>query len=254
MSDRRYSDKKRNYNNNKPSNRNNGNYKGSQYKKPKEFALPTGTTIYILDILEHGHIRDGRAGQFPLVQAIETPDFNLFEMSYKRGAEIKLQDKVVLGPDSVVGKVRKRLNYHKLTQTSKDLLASTIEMHIQDSEQLYLTFLNTAGPITTKRHKLSLLPGVGQKLLWEIIDQRNKVPFKSYADFDERIKSIHNVKSLIAKRILNEMIDDEEKHYLFVYRRKPKPTGDGYRPQGNRPQSDRPQGNRPYTKSYEKRY
>ncbi len=223
MSDRRYSDNKRNYNNSRPPSRNTQNYKSGQYKKPTEFALPTGTTIYILDILEHGHIRDGRSGQFPLVQAIECPDFNLFELSYKRGAEIKLQDKVVLGPNSVVGKVRKRLTYHKLTQTSKDLLASTIEMHIEASEQLYLTFLNTAGPITTKRHKLSLLPGVGQKLLWEIIDQRNKVPFESYADFDERIKSIHNVKTLISKRILNEIIDDEEKHYLFVTRRKPRP-------------------------------
>ena len=249
MSDRRFSDKKKYYNNNRSSNRNNKNYKSSQYRKPKEFALPTGTTVYILDVLEHGHIRDGRSGQFPLVQAIETPDFNLFELSYKRGAEIKLQDKVVLGPDSVVGKVRKRLTYHKLTQTSKDLLSSTIEMHIEASEQLYLRFLNTAGPITTKRHKLSLLPGVGQKLLWEIIDNRNKVPFESYADFDKRIKSIHNIKSLITKRILNEIIDDEEKHYLFVRRRKPKPKGDGYRQQGNRPQ-----GNRPYKKPYQKRY
>ncbi len=247
MSDRRYSDKKRSYSNNRPSNRNDRNYKSSHYKKPKEFALPTGTVIYILDVLEHGHIRDGRSGKFPLVQAIETPDFNLFELSYKRGAEIKLQDKVVLGPNSVVGKVRKRLKYHKLTQTSKDLLQSTIEMHIEDSEQLYLIFLNTAGPITTKRHKLSLLPGVGQKLLWEIIDHRNKTLFESYKDFDERIKSINNVKNLISKRILNELIDDEAKHYLFVRRRRPKPKGDGYRPQGNRP---------PYNKSpsYKKRF
>ena len=245
MSDRRYSDRK-NYNNRSP-NRNNRNYKSQPYKKPKEFALPTGTVIYILDILEHGHIKDGRRGQFPLVQAIECPDFNLFELSYKRGAEIKLQDKCVLGPDSMVGKVRSRLKYHKLTQTSKDLLSSTIELHVEDSEQIYLSFLNTAGPITTKRHKLSLLPGVGQKLLWEIIDQRNKVLFESYADFDKRIKSIHNVKNLIAKRILNELIDDESKHYLFVKRRKPKPKrDDGYR---------RPQGNRPYKKSsYQKRY
>lgn len=241
MSDKKYSDKKKYYNDNRSSNRGNKNYKSQQYKKPKEFALPTGTTIYILDVLEHGHVRDGRRGQFPLVQAIEAPDFNLFELSYKRGAEIKLQDKVVLGPNSVVGKVRKRLTYHKLTQTSKDLLSSTIEIHIEEAEQLYLSFLNTAGPITTKRHKLSLLPGVGQKLLWEIIDQRNKVPFKSYSDFDERIKSIHNVKTLIAKRILNEIIDDEEKHYLFVKRRKPKP-------QANR------QSNRPYNRSYQKRY
>ena len=246
MSDRRYTDKRRNYSNNRSYNKGGKNYKGQQYKKPREFSLPSGTVVYILDVLERGHIRDGRSGQFPLVQAIETPGFNLFELSYKRGAEIKLQDKIVLGPDSLVGKVRKRLNYHKLTQTSKDLLPSTLELHIEDSESLYVNFLNTAGPITTKRHKLSLLPGVGQKLLWEIIDQRNKVPFETYADFDERIKSVHNIKNLISKRILNEIIDDEEKHYLFVKRHKPKSQqGSGYKQQGNRnyPQS-----------SYKKRY
>lgn len=241
------SDRKKYYNNSRTPNRGNRNYKSEQYNKPKEFALPTGTIIYILDILEHGHIKDGRSGQFPLVQAIETPDFNLFELSYKRGEEIKLQDKVVLGPNSIVGKVRKRLKYHNLTTTAKDLLQSTIEIHIEDSEPYYLNFLNTAGPITTKRHKLNLLPGVGQKLLWEIIDQRNKKPFESYLDFDERIKSIHNVKNLIAKRILNEMIDDEEKHYLFVKHRKPNSQqGDEHRkPQGNRPNNE---------SSFQKRY
>jgi putative nucleotide binding protein len=247
MSDRRYSDRKKYNNNNQSPNRNNRNYKSPQFKKPREFALPTGTVIYILDILEHGHIKDGRSGQFPLIQAIECPEFNLFELSYKREADIKLQDKIVLGPDSVVGKVRQRLKYQQLTQTSKDLLSSTLELHVEDSEQYYLEFLNTAGPITTKRHKLSLLPGVGQKLLWEIIEQRNKVPFKSYVDFDERIKSIHNVKTLIAKRILNELIDDESKHYLFVKHRQPQPKqDDGYR---------RQQGSQPYKKSsYQKRY
>ena len=246
MSDRRYSDKKRNYSNNRSPNRGNKNYKSKQYKKPREFSLPSGTIVYILDVLEHGHIREGRSGQFPLVQAVETPDFNLFELSYKRGAEIKLQDRVVLGPDSTVGKVRKRLKYHSLTQTAKDLLSSTIEIHLEESQQYYMGFLNTAGPITTKRHKLSLLPGVGQKLLWEIIEQRKK-PFDSFADFDERIKTIHNIRNLISKRILNEIIDDEEKHYLFVKRRKPKPPqqGTGYRPQSNRPYK------RP---SYQKRY
>ncbi|MBN2155728.1 MAG: DUF655 domain-containing protein [Candidatus Lokiarchaeota archaeon] len=242
MSEKRYSDKKKYYNNRSP-NRNYKTTRNQQYRKPKEFSLPTGTVIYILDILERGYVSSGRSTQFPLVQAIETPYFNLFELSYKRGADIKLQDKIVLGPGSLVGKVRKRLTYHKLTQTAKDLLPSTIEIHIEDSEDYYVQFLNTAGPITTKRHKLSLLPGVGQKLLWEIIEQRNKAPFKSVADFDERIKSVHNIKNSIAKRILNEIIDDEEKHYLFVKRPQIK--------QDNRQSQERP----PYKKtSYQKRY
>ena len=66
-------------------------------------------------------------------------------------------------------------------------------------------------------------------------------------NFDERIKTIHNIRNLMSKRILNEIIDDEEKHYLFVKRRKEKPPqqGSGYRPQSNRPYK---------RTSYQKRY
>jgi putative nucleotide binding protein len=204
----------------------NQGYRKDRYQRkrsgPKEFYLPQGTIIYVLDILEHGHVSGYRGGG-PIIQAIETPNFNLFEMYYEKGVEIKIQEKIVITnkETSKVGKVKKRLKYHGLTVTSKELLQNTIELHLDDFEQVYVKFLNNAGPITKKRHQLNLLPGVGQKVMWEILNER-KNPFENFADFDSRVKSINNIKGLLSKRILNEIIDDEAGRYLFVKRRQPR--------------------------------
>jgi putative nucleotide binding protein len=236
-------------------NRNDRNDQGpGGYRKKtsgiKEFALPTGTIVYILDIMEHGSPSSQRGQATPIIQAIETPGFNLFEMSYNRSQEIRVQEKVVIDNmgSSKIGKVRRRLKYQGLTQTAKDLLLSTLELHVTDSEQLYLAFLNNAQSLTKKRHQLNLLPGVGEKLMWDILKERETKKFESFDDFDTRVKV--KIKSLIAKRILNEIIDDEQKHYLFVKRRSEAPetqsSQEGYqdRPRGdggsygNRPRGD----------------
>ncbi|MCP4762667.1 MAG: DUF655 domain-containing protein [archaeon] len=245
MSDRN----RRDYNYNRGNqgyNRNNPNYQRDRnrggdyrrgggnrgYKGPREFSLPPGTTIYVLDILAHGHIDQNKRGgrENPIIQSIEMPGFNLFEMYYNKSIDLKVQEKVVLNrdPSGKVGKVKKRLKYHGLTQTSKELLQNTIEQHIEENEEIYISFLNRAGPITKKRHTLNLLPGIGQKSMWEILDARKKKDFESFTDFQERINSVKSIKNLIAKRILNEIIDDEAKHTVFVKRkRKPRPQGRG---------------------------
>ncbi|MHA1340851.1 MAG: DUF655 domain-containing protein [Promethearchaeota archaeon] len=197
-------------------------FKKSKTKKGTGFYLPTGTIVYVLDILPHGRMasNDNKWIHKPLIQAMEAPGFNLFEMEYNKDANIQLQEKIVIqrGPNAKVGKVIRRLSYHKLTQTSKDLLQSTIELHLQDREDLYVNFLNNAGPITQKRHSLNLIPGIGEKLMWEIIKARETKKFESFEDFEKRV-GIRDIKSLISKRISNEIIDDEARHYLFVKRK-----------------------------------
>jgi len=227
-----------------------GGYRKKTSSGFKEFALQTGTIIYVLDIMEHGNPSSQRGQVTPIIQAIETPSFNLFEMSYNRGQELRVQEKVVIDntPNCKVGRARRRLKYHGLTQTAKDLLQSTIELHFADAEPLYVAFLNNAQSLTKKRHQLNLLPGVGEKLMWDILKERETKKFESFDDFDNRCKM--KVKGLIAKRILNEIIDDEQKHYLFVKRRseapesqsspggyQDRPRGDGGS-YGNRPRGD----------------
>jgi len=195
------------------------------YRKSKKgigFYLPSGTVVYVLDILEHGKVisEDQKWIHKPLIQAIETPGFNLFEMEYNRDKNIQLQEKITIqkGSDSKVGKVIHRLTFNKLTQTSKDLIQNTIELHVKDQEQLYVNFLNNAGPITKKRHSLNLIPGIGEKSMWDILKAREIKKFESFEDFEKRT-GIKDIAVLISKRILNEIIDDQAKHYLFVKRK-----------------------------------
>ncbi|MHA1820441.1 MAG: DUF655 domain-containing protein [Promethearchaeota archaeon] len=242
MSDRRGSNRgNQSYNRNRNYNRSNrsgrGNYnrdnrsskgRGGGYNRNKNkrsgrksFFLPRGTVIYVLDVLENGHPNRNYGKTQPIIQAMEAPGFNLFEMSYYPDKGVKIQEKIVITntPDSKVGKVLRRLRYHDLTQTSKELLQSTIELHLEDDQQKYIDFINNAGSITTKRHTLSLIPGVGQKLMWSILNERENKPFESFEDLNKRV-NIKSIKTLLAKRILNEIIDDEQKHYLFVRRKK----------------------------------
>ncbi|MEM2131491.1 MAG: DUF655 domain-containing protein, partial [Candidatus Woesearchaeota archaeon] len=72
-------------------------------------------------------------------------------------------------------------------------------------------------PISTRMHVLELLPGLGKKHMWEIIEQRQEKPFESFQDLKNRIKLIPEPQKMFAKRILTEILVNE-KYNLFVSR------------------------------------
>ena len=57
-----------------------------------------------------------------------------------------------------------------------------IEQVVTDREQDFVTFFNKAISITPKLHMLHLLPGIGKKLMWEVLEARNRKPFENFAD------------------------------------------------------------------------
>jgi putative nucleotide binding protein len=63
---------------------------------------------------------------------------------------------------------------------------------------------------------LELLPGIGKKLMWSIIDERKKGDFKSFQDIRERIPSLHDPAKVLAHRIEEELKDDFIKYRLFT--------------------------------------
>ena len=81
------------------------------------------------------------------------------------------------------------------------------------------------GPITIKRHYLEVLPGVGKKMMQEIIALRQRQPFANYVDINTRLPGFKPIE-IISKRILEELEDFEIKHYLFVRKRKPRERSD----------------------------
>ena len=177
----------------------------------------------------------------PLCQIIEVPNFHLFEIELNKGANVAIQDKVVItGEEGPSGRIQKRLKFGDLTPTSGDMLLEILHSYVLENEKQYVDWFNAAGPITIKRHSLEVLPGIGKKIMWDIVNERQKKPFESFSDITTRVPGV-KPSELISKRILEEMQSDEEKHYLFVKHAHP-PTDERPRP---RPPSDRLPSDRP---------
>jgi putative nucleotide binding protein len=62
-------------------------------------------------------------------------------------------------------------------------------------------------------HALELLPGIGKKSMWQIINARDKKPFIDFKDIETRT-SIGDPVKVIAKRILDEL-SGGEKYRIF---------------------------------------
>ncbi len=175
---------------------------------------------YILDFLPTGHAEDTRPIHLrkPLAQALGAEHFILLELSVKEGARVEIESKVFVGKGErdIVKHVEKRLKYDELTPSAKVELPYIIEKIVRENEAKYVEFFNTAQPITTRLHMLELLPGIGKKMMWAIIDERKKGKFRSFAEIEARIKGLHHPEKLIAKRIEQEIQDEQLKYRMFA--------------------------------------
>jgi putative nucleotide binding protein len=93
-----------------------------------------------------------------------------------------------------------------------------VEQIVKEHEDRFVQFFNTSVPITPKLHMLHLLPGIGKKLLWEILEERQKKPFESFADISHRIKAMPHPDRMIINRVLEEIEDPETKYRVFTAR------------------------------------
>ena len=172
---------------------------------------------YVLDYLPHGRpgARPGyRAGA--LVQVVGEEYFTLLEAIAKEGTALKTYDRVYVGKDAreeityIIG----RINYDELTTNAKMELPAVVEKIVLNRESGFLNFFNTAQAITPRMHALELIPGIGKKYMWQIIDERERRPFQSFDDLQQRA-NIPNPAKLITKRILEELAG-ESKYRLFT--------------------------------------
>ncbi len=178
----------------------------------EEFAI-------VLDFLPHGYPFDPRPShrKSPIVQAIGKNHFTLLELVPKKDVFLQPLAEVYIGEGKrdqihhIIGK----LPMEKLTATAKTELEFVVKDLVRKNEQRFVDFLNTARPLTTRMHQLELLPGVGKKHMWEILEMREKQPFKSFVDIKERVKLMPDPEKAIIKRILAEL-SGNEKHKVFV--------------------------------------
>ena len=65
-----------------------------------------------------------------------------------------------------------------------------------------------------RMHQLELLPGLGKKHMWEVLNARKEKPFENFDDIQDRVKLLPSPKQLIIKRIIAE-IEGKEKYRIF---------------------------------------
>ena len=173
----------------------------------------------ILDYLPYGRAPDSRSYQKqPLVQAVGEANFVLMEMTPKEGVVPAPGTRVYIGSGSrdIIDHVNRRIEYPDLSNSAKLELPYQIQSIVLENEARFIRYFNEAGPITTRMHALELLPGIGKKLMWAILNERKKGAFKNFADLMERVKGLHYPEKLIAKRVEDELVDDRIKYRVFT--------------------------------------
>ena len=173
----------------------------------------------VLDFLPNGYPFDTRPShkKTPIIQAIGKEHFTLLELVPKKGQFLQTHQEVYMGEGKreEIHHILGKIPLDKLTQTARFELEHVIKELVRKNEQKFIDFFNAASPINTRRHQIELLPGIGNKHMWEIIEVRKEKPFESFKDIKERVKLIPDPEMIVIKRILLEL-QETDKYRLFV--------------------------------------
>jgi putative nucleotide binding protein len=197
----------------------------SQGFRPSASTVPEGGLsarlyeeyAYVLDFLQYGRpVADkSRHLALPTVQVVGETYFTLLEAEVRAGAPVNLHERVYIGKDrrEKIDRIIGRIGYNDLTANAKAEVLSVLEELIANQEQRFVGFFNNSQAITPRMHALELLPGIGKKSMWQIINAREKKPFTNFNDIKERT-SVGDPIKVTAKRILDELTGGE-KYRIF---------------------------------------
>lgn len=150
-----------------------------------------------------------------VAQLMGEKHFILLEGLARQGIELGTLDRVYVGPGrrNKIAVVLRRIGMEDLTAFARGEIARTVEKSISLNESRWTDVLNTMRPLTPRLHSLQLLPGIGRKRVWAVITERERKPFRGFADFQMRTR-IDPLKAL-ARRVQDEL-EGSQKYYLFV--------------------------------------
>ena len=172
---------------------------------------------YVLDFLQFGRPATDKPRHLalPTVQVLGESYFTLLEAEVRVGGQAILHERVYIGKDrrEKIDRIIGRIGYTDLTANAKAELLPVLEKLITNQEARFVSFFNNSQAITPRMHALELLPGIGKKSMWQIINAREKKTFSSFKDIQER-SSISDPTKVIAKRILDELTGGE-KYRIF---------------------------------------
>ncbi len=172
----------------------------------------------ILDYLPHGYALEHKGGRtIPIAQAVGKTHLILLELVPKKGIFLNPQQEVYIGEGKreEIHHINGKINLDKLTSTARAELNEIIRELVLKDEQKFLEFFNKSQSVSTRMHQLELLPGVGKKHMWELLEARKEKDFESFEDIKNRVKLMPDPENVIVKRILAEL-SGNEKYRIFV--------------------------------------
>jgi putative nucleotide binding protein len=180
-------------------------------KKYEEYA-------YVLDYLERGRPGAPRTPHTSagIIQMVGESYFTLLEASPKINAEYNPRDRIFVGKGdrALVSHIIGRVAYSELTSSAKAELPGVVEIIVRSSEPFFVNFFNTSQSVTPRMHSLELIPGIGKRLMFQILDIRERAAFQNFEDVEKRV-GLKDPAALVSKRVLEEL-SQEEKYLLFT--------------------------------------
>jgi putative nucleotide binding protein len=172
-----------------------------------------------LDYLPNGRQTERGFHREPLALAIGEDELKLFEIVPRTGVKLVPGSRIALvpvdGTAPPIDHVRRRIAYDELTVSGRSELTATLERIVKANEARYLRFFNESPAVSRRFHLLELLPGIGKKTMQQIVDERKRAPFASFADLETRLH-LKSPEKLIVGRVEQELSGVEDKYRLFV--------------------------------------
>ena len=176
----------------------------------------------ILDYLPLGYVKEDMSTfkRKPIAQAIGTENFTLLELTPKDNVDIEIHEDVYIGAGKrdKINRVKGKLDFENLTATSRVELDHVIEEIILAHEDKFVEFFNESESLNTRLHKLELLPGIGKKHMWGILEARKEKPFESFEDINKRVPLLSDPVNILVKKVRQELDTTKEKRGKNKYR------------------------------------
>ncbi len=188
-------------------------------KKPHTKRRVLGN-VFVLDFYPQGKSLSRKyAEDFnPLAVVITADHFQFFDVILRSGENVPIGDSMTISSSRTNVFTIKKIGYNQLSDSAVSSLPEIVQEIVKISEARFIRFLNHARPLTSQMHQLQLIPGIGNKRLWQILEARKKSLFQTFEDFKDRT-GISDPILAFTNRIINE-IKEEEKYFLFTEKQK----------------------------------
>jgi putative nucleotide binding protein len=183
----------------------------TQLRKYEEYA-------YVLDFKSRAKSTTvhGRTGIIVITLGEER--LTLLEILGIENSTFDVGERVYIGKEgrTKVQSVLGKMDYVKISDTAKNEIPTVVKSIITKNEKKFVDYINNAQPLTPRVHALELIPGIGKTYMNVMIKEREKAPFESFHDIEERT-GLKEPEKHLSQRIIEE-ISQETRINLFVKR------------------------------------